>query len=200
MRYLCFLTLFACGTEVPYSPVEQDFEDFDAWGDGIAGFELSQTGPVDTGNGGGGDGDVNGVFLGDYSVSIARDDYGDVCNGGNSLTVAVAGGSISVGQGTSANLDCGYCSDGMTKERIQCEGSGYSWITTATTEISLKFTGTFDETGLIIGDVVDETDFNVQMSWTGVYSQGLIAGSFEQYVSSSFGMVNVVGQANVIKN
>lgn len=202
MRYLYFLPLLACGPEVPYTPTEQDFEDFDAWGDGIAGFEMSQSGPVDTGNGGGGsgDGDVNGVYLGSYSLSIARDDYADTCSGSADLTVAVAASTISVGQGSQVTLDCGYCSDGITAQRAACESLGYSWLNPTTEYMSLKFTGTFDETGLIVGDVLDENTFGFQLSWTGVYSSGMLMGNFEQYVSSNLGMVNVVGQVNLTKN
>jgi len=202
MRYFGFLLVMACGPEVPYSPTEQEFDDFDAWGDGIAGFDISQGGAVDTGNGGGGtgDGDVNGVYLGTYSVSISRDNYGDICNGSSSLTVAVAGGAISVGQGSQVTLDCGYCSDGISTDRTSCEGSGYSWLNPTTEYISLKFNGTFDESGLILGEVLDENAFVFTIPWTGVYVGGTLTGSFEQYVSSNIGMVNVTGLVNVTKN
>lgn len=201
MRYFGFLFVLACGPEVPYSPTEQEFDDFDAWGDGIVGFDINQGGPVDTGNGGGsGDGDVNGVYLGTYTVSIARDNYGDTCTGSDDLTVAVAGGSISVGQGNQVTMECGYCSDGVTSERSVCEGSGYTWTTSATEYISLKFNGTFDENGLIMGNVLEEGSYVFTIPWTGVYSGGMLTGSFEQYVSSNNGMVNVSGLVNVTKN
>tara|TARA_B100000683_G_C12319192_1_gene485760 strand:- start:94 stop:702 length:609 start_codon:yes stop_codon:yes gene_type:complete len=202
MRYFGFLCLVACGPEVPYSPTEQEFEDFDAWGDGIAGFDINQGGPVDTGNGNGGtgDGDVNGVYLGTYSVSISRENYGDTCSGSGNLTVAVAGEAISVGQGSPATIECGYCSDGMTTERSICEGSGYSWTTTTTESVSLKFNGSFDESGLIMGDVLEESIYVFTIPWTGVYVGGALTGSFDQYVSSNNGMVTVSGLVNVTKN
>ena len=199
MRYFLILPLFACGSEVPYGPTEQDFEEFESWGDGIPGFEISQGGPTDTGGGSGGM-DVNGVYLGDYSVTISRDDYGDNCNGGASLTVAVADGSISVGQGTQISLACGTCSDGLSTDQSTCESMGQAWSLTTTEYISMRFRGDFDETGLILGDVFEESVFNIQLTWTGVFSNGVLAGSFAEYVSSDQGMINVSGQVNVIKN
>ena len=148
MRYFLILPLFACGPEVPYTPVEQEFEEFDSWGDGIPGFEVSQSGPTDTGGGGsGGSGDVNGVYLGDYSVSISRDNYGDHCSGSANLTVAVADGAISVGQGTQISLECGTCSDGISTDQTTCESMGQSWSFITTEYISMRFRGDFDETG-----------------------------------------------------
>ena len=197
MRYFCFLPILACAAEVAYSPTEQDFEDFEDWGDGIIGFEISST-PTDTG--GGGSIDVNGVYLGTYSVSITRENYGDYCNGSASLTVAVSAESITVGQGSQIGLACGYCSDGVTTEKNACEGMGYSWLNPSSEYISMRFRGDFDASGLVIGEVTEESAFGLELSWTGVYSNGLLVGSFEQYVSSNQGMVYVRGQVNVTKN
>jgi hypothetical protein len=186
MRYFCLLPILACAAEVPYSPTEQDFDELDDWGDGITGFDIS-SGPTDTGGGGsnGGSIDVNGVYLGTYSVSITRENYGDYCNGSASLTVAVTAESITVGQGSQIGLACGYCSDGVTTEKTACEGMGYSWLNPTTEYVSMRFRGDFDASGLIIGEVIEETAFGLNLSWTGVYSNGLLAGSFEQYVSSN---------------
>ena len=138
--------------------------------------------------------------MGDYSVSISRDNHGDHCSGSANLTVAVADGAISVGQGTQISLECGTCSDGISTDQTTCESMGQSWSFITTEYISMRFRGDFDETGLIIGDVFEESLFNIQLSWTGVYSNGVLAGSFGEYISSDQGMINVSGQVNVVQN
>ena len=170
MRYLLLVPLLACGADGYYAPQEQDYEDFGSWGEGIPGFQITNTGPTDTGSGGGAD--VDGVYLGTYSVEISRDNFGDVCIGSASLTVAVEESEIRVGQGSQISLDCGEFT-------------------------SMRFRGIFDETGLITGEAFEESSFNVETTWTGVYSNGLLAGNFSEYLSSDQGMITLSGTINV---
>ena len=174
MRYFWGLLFCACAAEVPYLPEEQEFEGFGEWGEGIPGFEIISNG-VDTGGGGGGGGggpvSVDGIYLGTYTVTIVRDNYGDTCTGSASVTIAVQDGSISVGQGNQILLDCGEY-------------------------ISMRFRGTFDEQGLLVGEITEETTFNFASTWTGVSSNNVLAGSFTDYLDSSQGPISIDGTVN----
>ena len=174
MRYLLATMFLACAPDEYYAPQEQDFESFGSWGDGIPGFEITTSGPTDTGNGGG-NSDVDGVYLGTYSVEIQRESYGDTCVGSASLTMAVEEGEIRVGQGSQISLDCGEFT-------------------------SMRFRGFFDEFGLVSGEAFEESSFNVQTVWTGVFSNGVLAGNFSEYLSSDQGMITLSGTVNVTKN
>ena len=173
MRYFWALLLAACAPEVAYLPEEQEFDDFGSWGGGIAGFEIIVPSGPDTGNGGG-TADVNGIYLGTYTVTIVRESIGDTCTGTGDVTIAVQDNEISVGQGNQILLDCGEY-------------------------LSIRFRGSFDEQGLLTGELTEETTFNIQSTWTGVSSNNVLAGTFTDYLDSAQGMISLDGTVNATK-
>ena len=173
MRYFFALFLIACAPEVGYAPEEQDFNDFGNWGDGIPGFEIVASSPQDSGSGGG-DLDLNGVYLGSYTVTIVREAIGDTCIGTGSLTMAVEDSEIRVGQGSQIALDCGLYT-------------------------SMRFRGIFDETGYIAGEVFEESVLNIQSTWTGVFLDNAVTGTFTDYLTSDQGMIALDGSITVSK-
>ena len=208
MRYFLPLILLACGPEVPYSPEEQDFDDFESWGDGIPGFEIGQSGPVDTGGGSGGPcdtTDLNGVYLGTYSVLIVRDNDGVTCAGSSSLTMAVSE-SCDLGPTYQTEVDCTSAIDpntslpGVWASRITI-GQGQQVSLDCGGTLNLTFDGVFDSTGMVTGMVSESSSntFGATATWTGVASAGTLVGSFSEYVSSNQGMINFSGDVNVAK-
>ena len=173
MRYFFTLFLFACAPEIGYAPQEQEFSDFGGWGEGIPGFEITASPTTDSGSGGGAL-DLNGVYLGSYTVTIVREGLGDTCMGTGSLTMAVEDSEIRVGQGSQISLDCGIYT-------------------------SMRFRGIFDETGVITGEVFEESVLNIQSIWTGVYLDNTITGTFTDYLTSDQGMIALDGSITVSK-
>jgi len=207
MRYFFPLFLLACGPEVPYSPEEQEFEDFESWGDGIPGFEITQSGPVDTGGGTnpGDPTDINGVYLGTYSVMIVRDNDGVTCAGSSSLTMAVSA-SCDLGPTYQNEVDCINAIDpntgllGVWASRITI-GQGQQVSLDCGGTLNLSFDGAFDSTGMVTGTVSESSSntFGATATWTGIASAGTLVGSFSEYISSNQGMINFSGEVNVSK-
>ena len=107
-------------------------------------------------------------------MTIVREDYGDTCMGTGSLTMAVEDSEIRVGQGSQIALDCGVYS-------------------------SMRFRGLFDATGYIAGEVFEESILNIQSTWTGVFLDGTVTGTFTDYLTSDQGMIALDGTITVSK-
>ncbi len=163
MRCTLFLSLFVLGAckQVPYTPTEQEFDAQDEdslWGNGIPGFNPYGTvgggGTTDTGNsGGGGSVDVDGIYMGTYSVSIYNQSTGMNCSCSSaSLTMAIQAGGVQVGQGQQCLTDC-------------------------STNVMLNFTGSVAGDGTAMGQADDNNDYGFSSPWTGLFSSGIATGT-----------------------
>ena len=170
-KYVCFLLMFGCADAPPYSPTEQDFDDFENWGDGISGFAPNSSGPIDTGSGGGSD-DFDGIYTGSYNITVERLDLGDICTGTGSLTLAIEEGEIRVGQGSQCIMDCGISS--TLRVRGNVFGDGYAE-----------------------GALFEEDSLNIESVWTGVFLSGQGTGNFSDSLGSDQGSVNITGNFSV---
>jgi hypothetical protein len=167
MQRLLLICIFtACGPNAPYSPSGQEFDDLDDWGSGISGFNPAPAIPQDTGGGSGGS--VDGIYTGTYSVSVNVTDTGMNCScTSSSLTIAITGGEIQVGQGTQCAMDCG--------------------LTT-----TLRFRGSVDATGYAAGQLYEEDSFVYETTWTGAFIGGSGTGTF-----GALGMATSQGTSDI---
>ena len=199
MRYLCALLLLACGEEGYYEPQEQEFDDLGSWGEGIPGFEIGTAGPADTG-GGTPSGNIDGIYVGDYYVTVNRESYGDTCIGDNALTLAVSEGCTIDFEQTTASSEQECLNVGGTWGYFINIGSGSQIQLSCGELLSLRVRGVFDPSGLITGRVYEEGSFGVQTSWTGIYNNGIVTGEFNEYLSSNQGNITLTGSIIVTHN
>ena len=200
MRYLCGLFLLACGEQGYYEPQEQEFDDLGSWGEGIPGFEIATSGPMDTGGGGTANSNIDGIYVGTYDVMINRESYGDTCSGSAALTLAVSEGCTVDFEQVSAPSDQDCLAQGGTWGYFINIGSGSQIQLDCGELTNLRVRGVFDASGLITGRVYEEGTFGVQSSWTGIYNNGVVTGEFNEYLSSNQGNITLSGNINVTHN
>ena len=181
------LAFTACA-DTPYTPGSQDFSEDGAWGDGIQDFNPN--GSVDTGGWGsggtttggtGGDGDVNGVYLGTYLLDITDIATMQTCSCATaSLTLAVQNNMISIGQGAAC-------------------------VTTCTSQITLNFTGSVIDGGIASGNVDITESLNgstntLTSSWSGVMTGGTATANITaSNVPGTTGTYNLTGSFTASK-
>ena len=175
MRILLAALLFtACGEELPYSPDDQEFDDFDDYGSGIPGFNPNAGGGVDTNPGNGGDTDFNGTYTGDFNITIDRLSQGDQCFCSSTIALFVQDGNIAA-------------------------GSGSCMLSVCNIQLNMQVRGSVDAGGFATGTLEDLMSFGVTVDWTGIFANGTANGTFvSENLDSTFGLLNI--QGNFIVN
>ena len=167
------LFLCGCGQEIPYTPVDQNFEDFADWGDGISGLSIVPSAPIDTGSG---SGNVDGIYSGFYNVTATVAELALTCSCTSSpLTIAITSSEIQVGQGTQCAMDCGYTT-------------------------TLRVRGSVDGTGYATGALYEEDSFVFETTWSGAFLNGTGTGTFMVTgIATGLGTTDYSGNFTVIQ-
>ena len=179
MRSFVFLTLLACGGD-PAGLADQDFIEFENWGNGIEGFGavLPGTGDTDTDDTNSGFTDYDGNYFGNYTFTISN--AGQTCTFTNvGLLIAIQNGVID-GSGQPGETTCDL-------------GSG-SVVYTA----RLSFDGTIASDSSAVGMFFEDNISFFEGDWTGFATLTdpiQVSGTFNQNVDTvnPGGLVSVSG-------